>query len=135
LFNPAAAEQETIKENCPDCGKPLVIKQGRYGKFLGCSGYPKCKFIKALTKSTGVKCPKCQKGEIVAKRSRRGKTFYACNRYPDCEFALWSKPTGETCPKCQSLLVYGAKNSVRCSNKDCDYKATIEKVNEGQLIE
>jgi len=100
----------------------MVVKHGRFGKFLGCSGYPKCKNIKGLASSTGVKCPECQKGEIVGKRSRYGKTFYACNQYPDCKFALWSKPTGETCPDCGSLIVYGAKETLRCSNKECKYK-------------
>jgi len=112
-------EPETTDEVCDKCGKPMVIKNGRYGKFLACSGYPDCKNIKNMDKSTGVKCPQCQKGEIVSKRSRRGKTFYACNQYPSCKFALWSKPTGETCPECQSLMVAGKEGTTVCSNKEC----------------
>jgi DNA topoisomerase-1 len=116
-------QQENSGEKCPECGKELVIKRGRFGLFLGCSGYPDCKHIKKIEKGTGVTCPACSKGEIVEKRSRRGRTFYACNRYPDCKNAYWSKPTGEKCPECQSLLLYGAKNTVRCSNKECSFTA------------
>lgn len=112
---------ETTDEVCDKCGKPMVIKHGRFGKFLGCSGYPDCKNIKKIQKKTGVKCPSCGKGEIVEKRSRRGKSFYSCDHYPDCTFALWSKPTGETCPTCGSLVVFGAKNTIRCSAKGCGY--------------
>ena len=119
-------QQEHTGEKCPDCGKDLVIKRGRFGPFLGCSGYPDCKYIKAIKKEIGVACPKCGKGQIVEKKSRRGKTFYACDQYPDCENAYWSKPTGEKCPKCESLLVYGAKNTVRCSSKECDFKKEAE---------
>lgn len=122
---PIGEEKELQEKNgsepCPDCGQPLILKRGRFGPFLGCSGYPDCKHIKKIEKGTGVTCPACQKGEIIEKKSRRGRTFYACNKYPDCENAYWSKPTGETCPDCQSLLVYGAKNTIRCSNKECKY--------------
>ncbi len=117
---PVAAE--TTDEKCPDCGKPLALKHGRFGKFFGCTGYPDCKFIKRIEKGTGVKCNLCNKGEIVEKRSRRGKTFYACNQYPECKNALWSKPTGEHCPTCSSLLVFGKDNTLVCSNKECTFK-------------
>ena len=119
-------EEQTTGETCPDCGKPLVLKHGRFGPFLGCSGYPDCKHIKKIEKDTGVACPKCQKGKIVEKRSRKGKTFYACNQYPDCENAYWSKPTGDICPQCQSLLVFGPKDTIKCSNKDCGYQKDSE---------
>jgi len=111
---------ETTDEVCDKCGKPMVFKRGRFGKFLACSGYPECKNIKSIAESTGVKCPQCGEGDIVAKRGRAGKYFYACNRYPDCKFAVWSKPTGEKCPKCESLMVYGPKDTTRCSNKECE---------------
>jgi len=117
-----AAEAEATKEVCDKCGKPMQLKRGRFGPFLGCTGYPDCKGIKSIAKSTDVKCPECGKGDILEKRSRKGKTFYACSRYPDCTFALWSRPTGETCPECKSLLVMGAKGTVRCSAKGCSYK-------------
>jgi len=117
-------EAEETKEKCPKCESPLIVKTGRFGKFLACSNYPTCKFTKNIQSSTGVACPKCQKGEIVAKRSKRGKTFYACNRYPDCDYALWSKPTGEKCPKCVSLLINAGKGKIKCSNKECDFEIT-----------
>lgn len=108
---------------CEKCGKPMVIKEGRFGKFMACTGFPDCKNTLPVENKTGVKCPQCEPGEIIEKKTRRGKTFYGCNKYPDCDFALWSKPTGETCPECKSLLVAGAKDTVRCSNKECKYKA------------
>lgn len=118
-----------IGEDCPECGSPLVIRRGRYGEFVACSGYPTCKYIKKETKeetepvSTGVKCPKCENGEIVEKKTRRGKVFYGCNQYPGCDYALWHKPIDKKCPKCDSLLVIkGKKNEVQCPNKECDYK-------------
>lgn len=117
--------EEVIDEKCEKCGKPMVKKRGRFGEFLGCSGYPDCKNIVNIEKKTGVSCPKCGKGDIIEKRSRYGKQFYACNQYPECKNAYWSKPTGEKCPECQSLLLYGAKNTVRCSSKECKYKADL----------
>jgi DNA topoisomerase-1 len=114
-----AVEILTTEETCPACGAPMNVKQGRFGSFLGCSKYPACKTIKSLEKGTGVKCPKCQKGEIIPKRSKKGRTFYSCNQYPACDFALWKKPSGETCAKCQSLIVIGAKGVEECSNKNC----------------
>ena len=112
-------EPETTNEICEKCGKPMAFKIGRYGKFLGCSGYPDCKNIKAIVKSTGVQCTECGKGEIVEKKSKAGRIFFACNQYPSCKFALWSKPTGEKCPKCGSLMVYAKNDSITCSNKEC----------------
>ncbi|HLD30929.1 MAG TPA: type I DNA topoisomerase [Patescibacteria group bacterium] len=112
---------ETTDEKCDKCGAPMVIKMGRFGKFLSCSKYPECKNMKPIVKSTDIPCPQCKKGEIVEKKSKRGRIFFACNQYPDCKFALWSRPTGETCPKCKSLLVYGKNDTVACSNKECGY--------------
>ncbi|MDD5043560.1 MAG: type I DNA topoisomerase [Patescibacteria group bacterium] len=114
-------EEEITDELCAKCGSPMVIKRGRFGKFLGCSKYPECKNIKSLAKETGVKCPECNEGDIVERKSKRGRLFYSCNRYPQCKFALWQKPTGEKCPECQHLLVYGAKKKIICSNKECHY--------------
>ncbi|MFA5086403.1 MAG: type I DNA topoisomerase [Candidatus Paceibacterota bacterium] len=108
-------------EICPKCGKPMVIKTGRFGKFLACTGFPECKSTKNLkdeTKKTGITCPKCDQGELVQKKSKRGKIFYGCPNWPDCDFALWDKPTGEKCPKCGSLMVEKGKK-VKCSNKNC----------------
>ncbi|MBI2411365.1 MAG: type I DNA topoisomerase [Candidatus Kerfeldbacteria bacterium] len=125
-----AAPEEVIDVKCDKCGKPMVKKRGRFGEFLGCSDYPTCKNIVNIEKKVGVTCPKCNAGDIIEKRSRYGKTFYACNQYPKCENAYWSKPNGETCPNCKSLLLYGAKNTIRCSNKECGFKKEQEEVAE-----
>lgn len=120
---PGEARTEESKEVCDKCGKPMVIKHGRFGKFLACSGYPECKHVKSIIISTGVKCPECKEGDIAERKSKRGKIFYSCSRYPDCKFALWNKPNGEKCPKCTHLLVlFGKDNKIKCSNKECDYK-------------
>ena len=113
---------ETLSEKCPDCGGQLEYKRSRFGKFIGCSNYPDCKYIKSIENKTGVKCPRCASGEIVARRSKRGRTFFGCNQYPRCDFSLWHKPTGETCPDCQSLLVYGPRQTTKCSNQECKYQ-------------
>jgi DNA topoisomerase-1 len=125
-------EEEKIKklkekykdEVCDKCGAPMVIKVGKYGPFLACSAFPKCKNIKNIAEnnnSTGVKCPVCGQGEIVAKRSRRG-IFYACNRYPECKTAFWARPTGEKCPNCGALLLEDKNGKIKCSNKECGYE-------------
>ncbi|MCD6232886.1 type I DNA topoisomerase [bacterium] len=124
--------QEKTDKTCPLCGAPLIIKFGRYGKFYACSNFPKCKYTSPLEKKKlGIKCPKCKIGELVEKRTKRGKIFYACSRWPDCDFAIWDKPTSEKCPKCGSLLVYNkSKKIIKCSNKNCDFsrKATEEEI-------
>lgn len=113
-------EQKT-DEVCEKCGSPMIIKIGRYGKFLACSGYPKCKNTKPIIESLGIKCPKCDKGEILERRTKKGKIFYGCTNYPNCDFALWDQPINEKCPKCSSLLVKDRRNKVKCSNKECDF--------------
>ncbi|NTW14030.1 MAG: type I DNA topoisomerase [Candidatus Moranbacteria bacterium] len=109
-------------EKCPDCGGDLVEREGRYGKFVSCSAYPKCKYIKkdeSNQNGTGVKCPKCGKGEMVEKRGRFG-FFYSCSNYPDCKNAIKAKPTGALCPTCGALMMEGTKTiPVRCSDKTC----------------
>jgi DNA topoisomerase-1 len=98
-------EPELTDVPCPKCGKPMVKRSGRFGPFLGCSDYPKCRGIKDLGEQSFGTCPKCGQGEVVSKRTKRGKTFYSCNRYPDCDFALWQAPLSQPCPSCGSLLV------------------------------
>lgn len=115
-------EPKEIGEICPQCGGKLIEREGKFGKFIACSNYPKCKFVKTdieTKNKIGVKCPKCQEGEIVQKRTKKGKLFYACNQWPTCNFALWQKPTGEKCPKCGSLMVEINKK-IKCSNKECN---------------
>lgn len=106
-------------ENCPECGNELVIRKGRYGEFTACSNYPTCKYIKQEKKEIVAicKCPKCS-GDIVEKKTRKGKIFYGCNNYPKCDTALWDLPTGELCPECSSLLTT-KKDVIKCSS--CDY--------------
>ena len=111
---------ELTDEPCPQCGKPLALRHGRFGDFLACSSFPACKFTKSIITSTGVKCPKCGK-DIIVKRSRKGKTFYGCSGYPDCDQVFWYKPVQKECPKCGSLLVERGRSLV-CSNAECDYR-------------
>ncbi|MGH9489618.1 MAG: type I DNA topoisomerase [Terriglobales bacterium] len=118
-----------LEEPCPQCGKSLVLKTGRFGEFTACSGYPACKFIKQ--NFVGVKCPECKVGELAEKRSRRGKVFYGCARYPECKFSLWQKPIPEACPQCGNpYLVYKQLKAgpvLACPKDDCDYQRPAER--------
>ena len=109
-------------ELCPNCNSPLVIKQSKYGKFVACSNYPECKYIKQNNEKKEVveimDCPKCS-GKIVERKTKRGKIFYGCSNYPKCKVATWDKPTGKLCPECKSLLVEH-KDKIKCSN--CEYE-------------
>jgi DNA topoisomerase-1 len=123
-----AAEPEVSDEKCDKCGQPMLIKSGRYGKYLACSGYPACKNIQPLNKpkGTGVSCPECKQGELTEKKSRYGKMFYSCNRYPDCKFALWDPPVPQSCPKCGFPVlvkkVYKKKGEfLKCPKEGCDW--------------
>ncbi len=117
------AVPQVTDEKCQLCGKPMEVREGRYGTYLRCTGAPECEGTKQIQKGTGVACPKCGEGEIVEKRSKRGKAFFACNRYPKCDQAFWQKPTGEKCPTCGQLLLFAAKGAIKCSNKECTYTA------------
>ena len=119
--------EESTDKKCPKCGKPIIIKLGRFGKFYACSGFPECKYTEPIIVSTGVKCPKCDQGKIIEKKTKKGKIFYSCSRYPKCDFALWDKPNGEKCPQCSSLLVQTKNNKIKCSNKECDFKPVEKK--------
>jgi DNA topoisomerase-1 len=117
---------EPAGEDCDKCGRPMVVKRGRYGKFIACSGYPECKNTKPILEKTGVKCPKCGNGEIVARRTRKGRVFYGCTEYPACDYTLWDRPVaGSRCPMCSSFLVeaQGRRGGFRCSNADCGYRS------------
>ncbi|MFC2045454.1 type I DNA topoisomerase [Chloroflexota bacterium] len=115
---------ELTDETCPECGKPLAVKMGRFGKFLACTGYPECKYTKRYQIKTGVKCPECG-NELVEKMSKKKKTFYGCSNYPNCKFAASSKPLPEPCPKCGGLLTEYRKNWARCTK--CSYRGKIVK--------
>ena len=106
-------KDEPTDEVCEKCGRPMVIKLGRYGKFLACTGFPECRNAKSLLTRIGVECPTCHKGEVVERRSRKGRTFYGCERYPECDFVSWDKPINETCPTCGSYMVEAGRNKVK----------------------
>ncbi len=127
------AEPVLSEEKCDKCGQPMLIKDGRYGKYLACSGYPACKNNQPLVKpkGTGVVCPECKEGELTEKKSRYGKMFYSCNRYPQCKFALWDLPVEQPCPKCGFPLlvkkVYKrAGEFLKCPKEGCDYQSNKE---------
>mgnify|MGYP000247997396 CR=1 FL=1 len=114
-------------EVCELCGRPMVIKESRFGRFLSCSGFPECKNKRPLLEKIGVRCPRCGEGEIVVRRSRKGRTFYGCSRYPECDFVSWERPTGERCPQCGGALVVSVRRgqeSVRCPS--CSYRPAEE---------
>jgi DNA topoisomerase-1 len=116
-------------EKCEKCGADMAVKNGRYGAFLACTAYPKCKNIKNIKTSDApdVKCPVCEHGNIVKKFSKRG-AFYACDNYPACKNAYYGEPTGDTCPKCGALMIKDLKTeTVKCSNKECGFKGGAKK--------
>ena len=126
------SEAPKCEEKCEKCGSDMVFKQGPYGKYLECTN-EECKFRKPYRRSTGVTCPKCGKGTIVERKSKRGTVFFGCDRYPDCDFVLWNEPTGETCPDCGSLLVKKVLKkgtTIECSNRSCGYKAPVQEAGE-----
>ena len=110
---------EETGETCPECGKPLVVRKGRYGEFIACSNYPECKYIKKEEKKQVEvsKCPNCD-GMLIERKTKKGKVFYGCNNFPKCKTAFWDKPLEERCPNCNSILLQG-KDGIKCSN--CDY--------------
>ncbi len=115
-------KDKILDEKCPKCGHPLAEKHGRNGKFIGCTNFPECDFTKSIIKTTGVKCPECENGEIIEKVSKKGKRFYGCSNFPKCDYATWDPPTGEKCPKCGDLLVHKKNRStdeIKCNS--CDY--------------
>ncbi len=115
---------QQLEEKCPQCNNNLVLKTGRFGEFTACGNYPSCKYVKQ--KTIGVKCPECSEGEVVERRSKRGKTFYGCHRYPDCKFVAWGKPIAEKCPECGSpyMLEKWLKAGAvwQCPNAECKHK-------------
>ncbi|MDU0201369.1 MULTISPECIES: type I DNA topoisomerase [Paenibacillus] len=123
-------QDEVSDEICEKCGRHLVYKMGRFGKFLACSGFPECRNTKPIIKDIGVTCPSCHAGKIVERRSKKGRVFYGCDQYPTCDFVSWDKPVNKPCPVCSSMMIEKrSKNglSIQCTN--CDHK---EEVNEDQ---
>ena len=120
-------EDEVSDEICEKCGRPFLIKVGRYGKFLACSSFPECKNAKPFLEKIGVNCPECSKGEIIVRRSKKGRIFYGCNLYPECNFISWQKPIGKKCPKCHNghLVEKNTKKKEKiivCDVPGCGYK-------------
>ncbi|MGV3096532.1 type I DNA topoisomerase [Staphylococcus borealis] len=121
-------KDEPAGEDCEVCGSPMVIKMGRYGKFMACSNFPDCRNTKAIIKTIGVTCPKCKDGDVVERKSKKNRLFYGCSNYPECDFISWDKPVGRDCPKCNHYLMEhkkGRSSQVICSN--CDYKEEVQK--------
>jgi len=113
--------QEDITDiKCDKCGRNMVVKVGRFGKFLACPGYPECKTTKPLVEETNAKCPLCG-GDVIGKKSKRGYQFYGCSNYPECNFMTWDKPIGEDCPKCGKALFKGKGGMITCCNEACGY--------------
>jgi DNA topoisomerase-1 len=109
-----SVEPEKIGELCPECGGDLLIKVGRFGKFVGCANYPTCRFTRPLIQKLGVKCPK-DGGELVERRTRRGRAFYGCANYPACDFTSWKRPLAQPCPHCGGLPVVASKDWAECT--------------------
>ncbi len=135
------AEPEVTDETCEKCGRPMQVRFGRFGKFLGCAGYPDCKNVQPLFKPvpTGIKCFVCGEGELHERRSRRGNTFYSCNRYPACTFVAWDKPIAEPCPRCSAPFItekvtkrYGTVR--RCVREGCGWQVRMDE-DEGGWVE
>lgn len=115
---------EPLDRTCPNCPKSLMIRQGRFGRFIACSGFPECKFTEALPPpSLNIKCLLCKGGDIVERRTKRKRIFYGCSQWPDCDFATWQKPTGKLCIECGSLMTEYARGE-KCSNKSCSFRST-----------
>lgn len=118
-------EEDKTDEICDKCGKPMVVKHGRFGRFIACSGYPECKNIKKIVDEIGVSCPKCG-GSVIKRKSKRGRIFYGCTNYPQCDFVSWDEPTQGKCPQCGKILFKkNTKNpKIYCSDKECGYEKT-----------
>lgn len=132
---PQIVQEERIGRDCPNCGghQTLVIRYGRYGKFIGCANYPECRYTEPFLERLGIPCPVCgteHGGEIVERKSRRGRTFFGCSRYPECDFTSWKRPLPQPCPNCGGLLVVNSRTSAQCSN--CQRKYRMEEVAEAR---
>ena len=130
----AKAEMEGVKLKlkedetdivCEKCGRKMVVKVGRYGKFIACPGYPDCKNIKKYVEKTGTVCPKCG-GDIIVKHTKTKRIFYGCSNYPECDFVSWNEPTNEKCPQCGEVLYKkkGKKPTLFCAKEGCGYTQT-----------
>ncbi len=120
-----SVEPVMLEESCPTCGQPLVMREGRFGPFIGCSDYPTCKYTRPVVNTTGVRCPK-DGGNIVQKRSRKGRTFYGCDNWPNCDFVAWNEPLDIICPRCQRSILTKVGKRARCADPECGYSTSLE---------
>src|SRR5690606_2607389 len=104
LIEKVEIKDEDAGKDCPQCGRPMLIKHGRFGKFVACSGFPECRYTESINEEAGVTCPFCH-GQILALKSKKGRKYYGCKNYPQCNFRSWNKPTGEKCPECGDAMV------------------------------
>lgn len=111
---PKVEQVEYVGRDCPECGRPLVIRWGRFGKFIGCSTFPKCRYTEPWLEKIGVRCPECTEGELAVKRTRKRRVFYGCSRWPECEFTSWKRPLATPCAACGGLLVVARKDAAQC---------------------
>ncbi|MCB9454696.1 MAG: type I DNA topoisomerase [Anaerolineaceae bacterium] len=122
---PQIQQEEAIGRDCPESGHPLVIRYGRFGKFIGCSNYPECRYTEPWLERMGIACPTCGKthgGELVIRKTRKGRTFYGCTRYPECDYTSWKRPLPQPCPNCGGLLVENNKHMAQCTNCGHTYR-------------
>ena len=117
---------EPSSEICDLCGRPMVIKVGKFGKFLACSGFPECRGTKRLVKDTGGICPKCGKGRMLERKSAKGRIYYGCERYPDCDFMTWDMPVAVKCEKCGSTL-FRKGSKLYCAKEGCGFEMPVPK--------
>lgn len=117
---------EEIGRQCPQCGGDLIIRWGRFGKFIGCANFPECRYTEPWLEKIGVKCPECEDGEIVERKTRRGRTFYGCSNYPECEWTSWKRPLATPCPVCGGLMVVKNKEWAQCTA--CEEQVRLEKL-------
>jgi DNA topoisomerase-1 len=123
---------EPIGRACPQCGHELVIRWGRYGKFISCSGFPDCRYTEALLEKIGVRCPK-DGGDIVERKTRKGRQFFGCANYPNCDFTSWKRPLPTACPSCGGLLVIQDKRNAQCLS--CQEQFPLDEVTKDELVE
>jgi DNA topoisomerase-1 len=120
---------EPIGRDCPKCGNELVIRWGRHGRFIGCSNFPTCRFTEPWLEKIGVKCPK-DNGEIVERKTRKGRTFFGCSNFPECDFTSWKRPLTASCPHCGGLLVAVNKNQAQCIS--CEQRISMDEISTNQ---
>jgi DNA topoisomerase I len=128
---------EQFGEPCPTCGKPLLIRYGRYGKFIGCSDFPNCRYTAPFLVKVGVKCPQCGVGDVVEKKTKRNRFFYGCSNYKNgdpesCDFTSWNRPIPQPCPNCGGLLTLKGKDAAKCIK--CENEYSMSDLPEAQLV-